>query len=657
MTVKRAAYLARWGLRLLVPIFVLVAGSVLAQVISPPFTDTFAELKGWASEDIGDASVVGGTETSVAGNELIVVGSGTSFSAQGGGARFVYQKISGDFIAQVKVTVLPTYQPGSAAGLMIRQDTGEWSPMAFVAVTREQGTFFVARTSDEEFSADSGSGTTVKPIWLRLERRGDLVQGYYSLDGETWINLVGASGAASWARIPLKDPVLLGCAVNAANNTAVDPARFAEFSVVRPPAGTGGVSVSVIVKDTSEPAEGAYVSAVGADGKELGGAYVTGGKAVILSGLPAGSVKLRAVGRGYEAAETTVSIAEDRITEASLQVAATTAVPPAGKISGVVSDEAGKPQANVKVRAISQGASALGPLFQTATTNSKGVYTLDLPPGKYSVVRLADPRYVPVGDDVQKDVVVAADAVATVNFTVQSLPVVALTTDNGYNWKIKIPTEADEDHKAVNDPEVDFQEYVVGEGKYPWGVIDPTPRIYAWVRLRFKLPDSIKAFRGNDLRLYDFTFEDVDTTYWNEVKIGGAGYHSPDVNDDTGFVSAWNTVRDYRVPASAVNWDGDNVIAIAGFVRNSTVENGGFSVKSPPRLTVIQTTAPPVVRGDLNGDGKVSVPDVTLALRFAVGVGKPSSAQLQAADINKNGRIDTADVTQILRAAVGLVKL
>jgi len=399
------------------------------------------------------------------------------------------------------------------------------------------------------------------------------------------------------------------------------------------------------------------VSAVGADGKELGGAYVTGGKAVILSGLPAGSVKLRAVGRGYEAAETTVSIAEDRITEASLQVAATTAVPPAGKISGVVSDEAGKPQANVKVRAISQGASALGPLFQTATTNSKGVYTLDLPPGKYSVVRLADPRYVPVGDDVQKDVVVAADAVATVNFTVQSLPVVALTTDNGYNWKIKIPTEADEDHKAVNDPEVDFQEYVVGEGKYPWGVIDPTSRIYAWVRLRFKLPDSIKAFRGNDLRLYDFTFEDVDTTYWNEVKIGGAGYHSPDVNDDTGFVSAWNTVRDYRVPASAVNWDGDNVIAIAGFVRNSTVENGGFSVKSPPRLTVIQTTAPPVVRGDLNGDGKVSVPDVTLALRFAVGVGKPSSAQLQAADINKNGRIDTADVTQILRAAVGLVKL
>ncbi|MGQ9698986.1 MAG: carboxypeptidase regulatory-like domain-containing protein [Armatimonadota bacterium] len=655
--VTRSTDFLRRELMLLAVFPLILAGPVLGQVISPPFTDNFAELKGWASEDIGDAWLVGGTETSVSGNELIVVGSGTSFTEQGGGARFVYQKISGDFIAQAKVTLVPTYQPGSAAGLMVRQDTGEWSPMAFAAVTRDQGTFFVARSSDEEFSADSGSGTTVKPIWLRLERRGDLVQGYYSLDGETWINLVGASGAASWARIPLKDPVLLGFAVNAANNTAVDPARFADFSVVRPAAGTGGVSVEVTVKDTSEPAEGAYVAAIGPDGKELRGTYVTAGRAVILSGLPAGSVKLRAVGRGYQAAETTVNITADRITEASLQVASTTAAPPTGRVTGTVTDDAGKPQSGAKVRAISQGATALGPLFQTATTNSKGAYVLDLPPGTYSVVRLADPRYVPVHDDVKRDVVVTADATATVDFKVQSLPVAALTTDNGYNWKIKIPAEDWEDHKAINDPEEDFQEYVVGEGKYPWGVIDPTARIYAWVRLRFKLPESFKPFQGNDLRLYDFTFEDVDTTYFNEVKIGSAGFHLPDVNDDTGFVSAWNTVRDYRVPASAVNWEGENVIAIRGFVRNSTVENGGFSVKSPPRLTVIQSTTPPIVKGDLNGDGKVTVPDVTLALRFAVGVGKPSTTQLRAGDINNNGRIDTADVTQILRAAVGLIKL
>jgi regulation of enolase protein 1 (concanavalin A-like superfamily) len=636
----------------------IFAPLTLGQTINPPFTDTFESLKGWASEDLGDAlGSVGGTETSVAGGELIVVGTGNTLDIGVGGVRFVYQKISGDFVAQVKVTVLPTYQPQSAAGLMVRQDLSDDSPMAFVFVTRDQGTFFVARTSAEEFSKDTGSKATFKPIWLRLVRRGEFVQGFYSLNGETWSNLVGAPGVPSFARLPIKDPVLLGVAVNAANNTAVDIAHFDDFVVTRPAEGTAGFLVTVTAKGEEEPPDGVYVRAVDSQGKELGGAYVTGGKALVLSGLPEGTVKLQAVGDGFETAETTLTLSANKIAEARLEVVRTSTPSPTGKLTGTVLDNAGKPQANVSILVISEGASALGPLYKTAKTDGKGVYSLDLPPGTYSVIRTSDLRYVPVGDDVKKGVAIAAGQTATVNFTVQPLPVIALSTENGYNWKIKIPVDPSEDHKALDDPETDFIEYVVSEGKSPWGVIDPTSRIYAWVRLKFKLPESIKAFRGNDLRLYDFTFEDVETTYWNGVKIGGAGYHSPDVMDDTGFVSAWNTVRNYTVPASAVNWDGDNVIAIFGFVRNSSAENGGFSVKSPPLLTVVQTAEPKIVKGDLNGDGLVSVADATLALRFAVGLGTPTPAQLKAGALTDGKRISVADATRILRAAVGLGKL
>ncbi len=61
----------------------------------------------------------------------------------------------------------------------------------------------------------------------------------------------------------------------------------------------------------------------------------------------------------------------------------------------------------------------------------------------------------------------------------------------------------------------------------------------------------------------------------------------------------------------------------------------------------------PVLPMDLNGDGKVSIPDATLALRIAIGLLKPTPRQLLAGDLNKDGKISIPEVTQILRKAVG----
>lgn len=61
----------------------------------------------------------------------------------------------------------------------------------------------------------------------------------------------------------------------------------------------------------------------------------------------------------------------------------------------------------------------------------------------------------------------------------------------------------------------------------------------------------------------------------------------------------------------------------------------------------------PVLPMDLNGDGRVSIPDATLALRIAIGLLKPTPRQLLAGDLNKDGKISVPEVTQILRKAVG----
>jgi hypothetical protein len=59
-------------------------------------------------------------------------------------------------------------------------------------------------------------------------------------------------------------------------------------------------------------------------------------------------------------------------------------------------------------------------------------------------------------------------------------------------------------------------------------------------------------------------------------------------------------------------------------------------------------------RGDINGDGKVTISDATIALRIAVGLEKASDYQMKSGDLNGNGKIDVSDVTKILRAAVGI---
>lgn len=74
-------------------------------------------------------------------------------------------------------------------------------------------------------------------------------------------------------------------------------------------------------------------------------------------------------------------------------------------------------------------------------------------------------------------------------------------------------------------------------------------------------------------------------------------------------------------------------------------------------VTYPKTEKPPVLRGDINGDGKVGIPDATLALRIAVGLQQPTADQLAAGDLNGNGKIEIAEVTKILRTAVGLDKL
>lgn len=62
------------------------------------------------------------------------------------------------------------------------------------------------------------------------------------------------------------------------------------------------------------------------------------------------------------------------------------------------------------------------------------------------------------------------------------------------------------------------------------------------------------------------------------------------------------------------------------------------------------------IKGDLNGDGNVTVEDARYVLRGAIGLARLSDMQLKAADFNDDMEVNVEDARLVLRHAIGLDK-
>jgi hypothetical protein len=69
--------------------------------------------------------------------------------------------------------------------------------------------------------------------------------------------------------------------------------------------------------------------------------------------------------------------------------------------------------------------------------------------------------------------------------------------------------------------------------------------------------------------------------------------------------------------------------------------------------SVTVTNGPAVQSGDVNRDGKVSVADATLMLRWVVGLPVSTEYDRFAGDINGDGKTDLTDATRLLRMVLG----
>jgi hypothetical protein len=152
---------------------------------------------------------------------------------------FAYKSFNGDGSIIVRVDGIENTDPWAKAGVMIRESLSPDSRFAGVYATPGQGVRFQARLLT---AGDATSDTSVAtpeqialraPVWVKLERAGTTVNGYYSTDGSKWT-------AMSWnpQTINMMGQIYIGLAVTSHNVNLATTGVFSNAST------SGGASGS-----------------------------------------------------------------------------------------------------------------------------------------------------------------------------------------------------------------------------------------------------------------------------------------------------------------------------------------------------------------------------------------------------------------------------
>ena len=181
---------------------------------------------GWTGFDVG---AVGQPATGDFRDGMFeLAGSGADISGTSDGFAFASVPASGDVEIVARVIGVGSTNAYAKAGVMIRAGTAADAPNAMMELTAAHGAEFQAReTAGGSTSHARLAGGGAAPFWVRLVRRGDVVSGYASADGENWTR-VGLLRAA------LGEHVLVGLAVTSHDNAALCTATFDNVRVNAP---------------------------------------------------------------------------------------------------------------------------------------------------------------------------------------------------------------------------------------------------------------------------------------------------------------------------------------------------------------------------------------------------------------------------------------
>ncbi|MCU4972734.1 PKD domain-containing protein [Halobacteria archaeon AArc-m2/3/4] len=163
------------------------------ELVGHAFDDTGEYEVTLTVTDDGGASATNTEAVTVEGipeNSFVVEGAGRQVHEDTNEFHVAYGTQTGDFVVEAKVATMNSTDPSAQAGIVALADLEADGAIGGVAVSPSEGTELV-RAYDETTATwrQRLRDDRAPPLWLRLERTGDVVTGYASEDGENWTEL------------------------------------------------------------------------------------------------------------------------------------------------------------------------------------------------------------------------------------------------------------------------------------------------------------------------------------------------------------------------------------------------------------------------------------------------------------------------------------
>jgi hypothetical protein len=202
-------------------------------------SDLVLQFQGNAANRVNQTAVGTTTVTTTSGD---VWGSWDNF-------RFMYKELTGDGSVTAKVYGVSRGGDWSKGGVMVRQSLDGAASHGMMVVTPQARRAFQNRpvAGGASYSAHGGVDSITFPCWVKVERVGNEVTGYWSQDGVDWIKQsetenTGGDASPNPVTCELGDTVYVGFMATS-NNTAASVAEFSDLST------TGSVSADWKVDD------------------------------------------------------------------------------------------------------------------------------------------------------------------------------------------------------------------------------------------------------------------------------------------------------------------------------------------------------------------------------------------------------------------------
>lgn len=174
----------------------------------------------WSHKDIGLVGVLG--SVSWVNGTFTVLGDGLDIWGKTDAFQFVSQPLGDNNEIIARVTKLPNTNINAKAGVMMRGSLDPGSQHVMINTATDGSIEFISRGNAKDISSVVTVAVQPRPVWLKLTRVGNHVNGSMSVDGKVWV-LVGA--------VDVLNLNLAGLIVTSADTTLGNASTFDNVSV------------------------------------------------------------------------------------------------------------------------------------------------------------------------------------------------------------------------------------------------------------------------------------------------------------------------------------------------------------------------------------------------------------------------------------------